>query len=75
MKTPSYHINIFFSAEDRGFVADIPDLRYCSAFGSTPQEALAEVVRARDAWLSAAKRVGKSIPKPRYRPAIYQVAK
>ncbi|MEK7470216.1 MAG: type II toxin-antitoxin system HicB family antitoxin [Planctomycetota bacterium] len=75
MKTPSYHINIFFSAEDRGFVADIPDLVHCSAFGATPQAALEEVVRARDAWLLAAKRAGKSTPKARYRPAIYQVAK
>ena len=75
MKTPGYHINIFFSEEDHGFIADIPDLAHCSAFGLTPQVALAEVVRARDAWLSAARRAGKPLPKPRYRPAIYQVAK
>ena len=28
-----YHINIFYSAEDEGYIADIPDLRHCSAFG------------------------------------------
>ncbi len=43
-----YHINIFHS-EDGGYIADIPDLESCSAFGSTPEEALAEVTRARTA--------------------------
>jgi len=40
-----YHINIFFSEEDRGCIADIPDLESCSAFGETPEQALAEVMR------------------------------
>ena len=26
-----YHINVFYSDEDRAWVADIPDLQYCSA--------------------------------------------
>ena len=34
-----YHINIFYSEEDEGYIADIPDLSYCSAFGETPAEA------------------------------------
>ncbi len=38
-----YHINIFYSEEDEGYIADIPDLRFCSAFGSTPEEALKQV--------------------------------
>lgn len=67
-----YHINIFYSQEDKGYIADIPDLRYCSAFGRTPAEALAEVEKAKAAWIEAARAAGKRIPKPRYRPAIYQ---
>jgi predicted RNase H-like HicB family nuclease len=67
-----YHINIFYSDEDGGYVADIPDLDACSAFGKTAEEALAEVEKARDAWLLAAKDAGKAIPAPRYRPVIYQ---
>ncbi len=31
-----YHINIFYSEEDGGYIADIPDLEACSAFGETP---------------------------------------
>jgi predicted RNase H-like HicB family nuclease len=67
-----YHINIFFSEEDGGYIADIPDLEYCSAFGTTPEEALAALREARAAWIEAARSTGKPIPAPRYRPAIYQ---
>lgn len=73
--TRDYHINIFFSEEDGGYIADLPDLAACSAFGETAEEALREVERARDAWLAAAREAGKPIPPPRYRPAIYQVAR
>lgn len=66
-----YHINVFHSAEDEGWIADIPDLRYCSAFGDTPAEAVAEVLVAKEAWLEAARQEGKPIPPPKYRPAIY----
>ncbi len=67
-----YHINIFYSEEDGGYIADVPDLDACSAFGNTPEEALAEVARAKAAWLSAAREAGKPVPEPRYRPVIYQ---
>ena len=30
-----YHINIFYSDEDEGYIADIPDLKSCSAFGNS----------------------------------------
>ena len=69
-----YHINIFYSEEDKGYIADIPDLKYCSAFGNTPEEALREVQIAKGAWLEAAHAEGKPIPPPRYKPVIYQVA-
>jgi len=69
-----YHINIFYSEEDGGYIADISDLNSCSAFGSTPEEALKEVQIAKDAWIEAARSEGKPIPRPKYRPVIYQVA-
>jgi predicted RNase H-like HicB family nuclease len=69
-----YHINIFFSKEDGGYIADIPDLNACSAFGKTPIDALKEVQSAKKAWLAAAKASGRRIPAPRYRPVIYQAA-
>jgi len=69
-----YHINVFYSEEDKGYIADIPDLKQCSAFGETPEEAVREVLIAKDAWLQAARAAGKPIPRPRYRPVIYQTA-
>lgn len=69
-----YHINVFYSEEDEGYIADIPDLTHCSAFGDTPEEAVQEVLKAKEAWLEAARAEGKPIPSPRYRPLIYQVA-
>lgn len=69
-----YHVNIFFSEEDGGYIADIPDLEACSAFGTTAAEALREVEIAKAAWLEAARVARKPIPAPRYRPIIYQVS-
>ena len=46
-----YHINIFYSEEDKGYIADIPDLKACSAFGRTAEAALAAVEEAKRAWL------------------------
>ena len=66
-----YHINVFYSDEDGGYVADIPDLEACSAFAASAELALAEVEKAKEAWLEAAREAGKPIPEPRYRPAIY----
>lgn len=63
-----YHINIFYSDEDGGYIADIPDLEACSAFGATAQEALKEVQIAKAAWIEAARAERKSIPSPKYRP-------
>lgn len=65
-----YHINIFYSDEDECYIADIPDLRYCSALGITPEEALAEVLVAGDAWLNVAHTHGDPIPELNYRPLI-----
>jgi len=69
-----YHINIFYSEDDQGYIADIPDLKSCSAFGETPEQALEEVLLAKKSWLESAKSNGKPIPDPEYRPVIYQVA-
>jgi len=67
-----YHINVFYSEDDEGYIADIPDLPHCAAFGATPEEALREVLPAKEAWLEAARASGKPIPEPRYRPLIDQ---
>ena len=70
-----YHINIFYSDEDDGYIADIPDLDACSAFGKTPGEALKQIEIAKEAWLEAARAENRPVPKPKYRPVIYQLAR
>ena len=66
-----YHINVFWSAEDRSWIADVPDLRPCSAHGDTPVEAMQQAQVAIELWLEGAREEGYAIPEPRYRPAIY----
>ena len=67
-----YHINVFYSDEDRFWIADIPDLQFCSAFDATAEQAVAEVERARGLWLEAARAEGRTFPAPVYRPAPAQ---
>jgi predicted RNase H-like HicB family nuclease len=64
-----YRIEVYWSDEDDAWIADVPDLRFCTAHGSTPHEAVAEVERATDAWLQAARQTGRPIPAPSARPA------
>ena len=66
-----YHINIFYSEEDEGYIADIPDLNNCSAFGYTPDEVLRDVLKAKEAFIESAKKNNIPIPPPKYMPAIY----
>ncbi len=65
--TPRYHINVFWSDEDRCWIADVPDLKYCAAHGDTPEHAVAEVLVAMDGWLEVARERGDTIPEPHYR--------
>ncbi|MGE8135597.1 type II toxin-antitoxin system HicB family antitoxin [Novosphingobium subterraneum] len=71
MNAHHYHINVFWSVEDDCWIADVPDLRPCSAHGETPSEALAEAEVAIELWLETAREHNIAIPEPRYRPAIY----
>ena len=64
--TAKYHINLVWSEPVGAWVADVPDLRSCSAFGDSPTEALAEVEKAMEAWLAVAREDRLPIPEPRY---------
>jgi predicted RNase H-like HicB family nuclease len=62
-----YHINAFYSEEDEAYIADIPDFEMCSAFGDTPEEALAQVLVAKEAMIQVMRQKGLAIPEPKYR--------
>ena len=65
--TPRYHINVFWSEEDGCWIADVPDLRGCSAHGRTPADAAAQAQEAIALWLDTARDEGIPIPDARYR--------
>ena len=71
---PRYHINVFWSQRDGCWVADVPDLKSCSAFGDTPEEALAEVCIAQELWLETARAHGLPIPAATYTPELHAAA-
>ncbi|MGQ9628501.1 MAG: type II toxin-antitoxin system HicB family antitoxin [Anaerolineae bacterium] len=60
-----YVIEIFYSEEDEGYIAVVPELPGCSAFGETEEDALREVKIAMDLWLEVAHEEGREIPSPR----------
>jgi predicted RNase H-like HicB family nuclease len=62
-----YAIEIFYSEEDEGFIAVVPELPGCSAFGETQERALREVKIAMKLWLETAREIGREIPVPQKR--------
>ncbi len=65
MERPKYEIDIFWSEEDGGYIANVPELKYCSAFGETYEEALREVLVAMDLHLDVLEETGRPVPEPR----------
>lgn len=59
-----YPLEVFWSDEDEGFIAEAPDLPGCSAFGADEAEAVREAQDAIAAWIEAAKAAGRGIPDP-----------
>lgn len=61
---------MFWSDEDKVWIADVPDLPMCSAHGVAPHEAVAEVEQAIEAGLDGARATGRLVPKPSSRAAL-----
>ena len=59
-----YPIEVYWSAEDEAWIADVPDLPFCTSHGPTPRDAVTEAEDAIAAWLEAAERTGRPIPQP-----------
>jgi predicted RNase H-like HicB family nuclease len=71
VSAPHYNINLYWSDEEDCWIADVPDLRPCTAHDKTPEEATAHIQDAIKGWLDVARDRGFPILEPRYRPAIY----
>lgn len=59
-----YRIEVTWSEDDGAWLADVPDLAFCTAHGTTPEEAVAEAQVAVEAWLEAARAHGRTLPPP-----------
>jgi predicted RNase H-like HicB family nuclease len=60
-----YEVIIYWSREDRVFIAEVPELPGCMAHGSTQQVALANANEAIQLWLDTANEFGDPIPEPK----------
>ena len=61
-----YSVKIFPDPDGEGdYIAEIDELKACTAFGETPKEVLKEIETAMKLWIDTAKKHGKPIPKPK----------
>ncbi len=67
MSKPRYEVIIYWSDEDKAFIAEVPELAGCAADGATYHEALANVEVVIREWIETAKELGRPIPKPKGR--------
>jgi predicted RNase H-like HicB family nuclease len=67
MTEPRYEVRIFWSPEDRLFLAEVPQLEGCITHGRTYEQALQHAREAMAAWLEVAREYGDPIPRPRGR--------
>jgi predicted RNase H-like HicB family nuclease len=71
----NYPIVVFWSPGDEEWIADVPDLAYCSAGGATPEEAVREVLVAPALWPESAREHGDPLPDPLDSPFLPEIAR
>jgi len=62
-----YEVIIYWSDDDKAFVAEVPELAGCMADGPTYQAALANAETVIQEWLETARELGRAIPEPKGR--------
>lgn len=62
-----YEVIIYWSNDDKSFIAEVPELSGCAADGSTHHEALTNVEVVINEWIETAKSLKRPIPKPKGR--------
>ncbi len=60
-----YEIILYWSNDDRAYVAEVPELPGCMAHGETQEEALEQVNAAIGLWIDTAQEFGKPVPEPK----------
>ncbi|MEA3417669.1 MAG: type II toxin-antitoxin system HicB family antitoxin [Thermodesulfobacteriota bacterium] len=62
-----YEIIIFWSDENKSFIAEVPELPGCIADGKTYQKALSNAEIIINEWIETAKELGRKIPRAKGR--------
>lgn len=60
-----YEIIIYWSKDDKAFLAEVPELPGCVADGQSYLDAIKNVEPVIEAWIETAKSLGRSIPEPK----------
>ncbi len=60
-----YEIILYWSDEDRAFVAEVPELPGCMAHGDTQEAALRNINEAMQLWIDTAREFGDPVPQPK----------
>lgn len=66
-----YEVILYWSDEDKAYIAEVPELPGCAADGPTYQDAIANVEVIIDEWIEVAREKGWTIPEPKGRRLMY----
>jgi predicted RNase H-like HicB family nuclease len=66
-----YEIILYWSEEDKVFIAEVPELSGCMAHGDSQESALANAKEAIRLWLDTAREFGDPIPVPKGQRLMY----
>jgi predicted RNase H-like HicB family nuclease len=62
-----YEVILYWSEEDRAFIAEVPELPGCAADGATRQAALTNIETVIAEWIETARELGRPIPEAKGR--------
>lgn len=62
-----YEIIIYWSEDDKAYIAEVPELPGCKADGATYSKALSHVEVIIDEWIETAKMLKRPVPEPKGR--------
>ncbi len=60
-----YEVIVWWSEEDRTYIAEVPELPGCMADGTSYEETLKNIQLIISEWIETAKNLGREIPGPK----------
>jgi len=65
MNNLKYEIIVYWSNEDKSFIAEMPELPGCMADGISYEEVVKNITVIAEEWIETAKELGREIPVPK----------